>query len=548
MPGPTLSAFLTLPIRVRSRARSLSTADLALAPRVARALERAGLRRVGDLEGRRGQDLTWLSDMGSTQVRQLHRRLADADALEPAPLVAPVGAPVASAASRARTPTRKAIVRGDLPRRLPDAVDGSAVDLAAANPVLQELSRLKPNPLRRRLIAHVPPFPRIRRERIAIEQHARTIPLEALPMPHPLYKAVRRNGRSRLGDLHGLTYQEVSGRPGPNGPMRALYGLLRLASVVEPARLDGSAADALVQELSGLLPRVLRRRLLAHAPPFTHIRHEPIAIAERARSVPFEALPMPLPLLKAVRRNGRSRLGELHGLTYMEVNGRAAHNEPMRALYGLLHMLRAVEPTRLALDVPELVREVSVDDVPMSGPLRAALRARGVRRLGQLRSLTPARLGPKFGPKRLEDLRTLADRARSLRMATTPFARAIDEALERLPRPQRRALLLRFGAEGRPLTVKRVARVCRMKQASPRDAIDGWIRTLRLEAGIGAIRALRELGRQRVGKSRRVTVQQAEAMLRITRSRPRYAPEFYLRLAGSLEPRARVAVTWRKLR
>jgi hypothetical protein len=218
-------------------------------------------------------------------------------------------------------------------------------------------------------------------------------------------------------------------------------------------------------------------------------------------------------------------------------------------LDGLLRLADASAPTpALDIAVPSRLADLPLDDVPMPRRLRTLLRARRIARVGQLASLTPRRLGRGFGPTLLRDLRALAARLSTLHLRREPAALAVDAALARLPAPARRALLLRFGAEDRPRTVDRVARLCGLPRSRDGSAwFDRQLAALAAEMSVDARRRIAAL-RSPTRRSARMSPEQADRRLGITRSRPLYGRDFYLRIVAALDRRVRIAVPWGKVR
>jgi hypothetical protein len=263
---------------------------------------------------------------------------------------------------------------------------------------------------------------------------------------------------------------------------------------------------------------------------------------------------MPKPLRKAVSARRRERLGDLHGLTYLEVLGSNSPGKSgaMRQLYGLLHIVKAVEDARPAplFVVPAQARSLALDEVDMQPALHEALRERGVHRLGEIASLTPARLGKDFGANLWKGLEALLGRLVMLpppgRAAQATFAHAIDVAMAGLPAVRRRALGLRFGARGRPVPIRIIATRCGLNVVDPHRKLDYWTRALGRDAGPLVRRAIHVV-RALAGERRsRLTSDEVDAALGITRSRPHHGRDFYLRLLRRLDPSVKFDVAWGK--
>ena len=322
--------------------------------------------------------------------------------------------------------------------------------------------------------------------------------------------------------------------------------------MVHPAptrpRVGDDAADRRLDALAALNPHPRRRALLAHAPLFTAIRFERIAIKPSARALPVSALPMNGPLRKGLRRTGRKRLGDLDGLTYLEVLGRALTvNQAMRQLHALLHVAGVIETKHRALfEIAPRVRGLTLDAVGMPRALRQALAHRGVKTLGQIAALTPARLGPGFGIDRWRELEDLVNRAPTVKPPPASFAHAVDAAMDRLPPQRRRALALRFGAEGRPITIKVIATRCGLGVRDPHRMLDRWTRALADDAGPAVARALHEVQARTKKRRARLTSDEVDVALGVTRSRPRYGRDFYLRLLRRVDPGTKFGVVWGK--
>jgi hypothetical protein len=348
---------------------------------LAEALDRAGLRYVRDLEGKRGQDLNWLPGLGSSQLRKLHGWLVERDALLPPTLdevltLRPPPPPPGTRAA-ARTPERPPRTR---------------------EPALP--SRANPK--------------RFTTSRIWIRATHRDLKFDDVPLSLRLSSMLHGSGIHRFGDLDGSSVVDLTRLRGlGHVVLRELRNLLVAKDALDTPHLDDPAAARRLAALHLLYARPLRNALVERAPPQTELRFQPIGIRRNARGFRLDALPMTRPLRRAVLAGGRAVLGELHGLTFHEACGgrTAPPREAMRQLHGLLRIAGVLEAAPLNLQVPARVRDVSIDDVPMPNMLRNALRQRGVRRLGQLESLTPARLGARFGQQRWEALKALCQRS-----------------------------------------------------------------------------------------------------------------------------------------
>ncbi len=316
-----------------------------------------------------------------------------------------------------------------------------------------------------------------------------------------------------------------------------------------------ASARRSIEALRGLTINQLRRVLLAGAPPFAVLRFERIAIRPGARATRLSTLPMPRPLRKAVSESGRTRLGDLHGLTYLDVSGHGwGRTQAMRQLHGLLRIARATPSSRRPgplFVVPARARPLPCEDVPMPTALRAALRDRGVRTLGQIARLTPARLGKNFGTARWRELEELLGRLAMLPppgAANRPtFAPAVDEAMSRLPASRRRALDLRFGARGRPVLIRDVAARCGLDDlVDPHRKLDRWTRALGRDAGTAVLQALRTVRSLARAGGPRPTSNQVDAALGISRGPHARARDFYLRLLRRIDPSVKFDVVWGK--
>jgi hypothetical protein len=349
------------------------------------------------------------------------------------------------------------------------------------------------------------------------------------------------HGIRRFGDLEGRVVRDLQRlrRFGPT-QLRELHRVL-----VEQGALDDKqiAEDARAE-------RAQKRATAALVPPYAILRHEPIAIRADARSTVIATLPWPAALRVKLADAGRIRLGDLHGLVFCRVFG--ADNIPnppraaMRLLHGWLTLAGVREPAPPLFDVPRRVREVLLDDVPMPPILRKALRMRRIRTLGDLASLTPVRLGPKFGTVRRAAIEELVRLAPAMRIGKVSYVRGIEAALDRLAPPVRRALLLRFGAKEHPLTTADVAQACRWRTQDPAGVLECHIEDLLDAGGVALRRTLREL-RARVGeKLRCLTEDEAERLLFLAPGRLLYAREFYRRLLAPLDVRRRNPIARRE--
>lgn len=70
-----------------------------------------------------------------------------------------------------------------------------------------------------------------------------------------------------------------------------------------------------------------------------------------------------------------------------------------------------------------------------------------------------------------------------------------------------------------------------------------WLKHLRLDLGPHAVRTLREQAAT-TSKRRPMSVEEADARFRITKSGARYRRDFYLRLLRSMDRRLHVTVAW----
>jgi hypothetical protein len=105
---------------------------------------------------------------------------------------------------------------------------------------------------------------------------------------------------------------------------------------------------------------------------------------------------------------------------------------------------------------------------------------------------------------------------------------------------------MRYGATDRPRTVDDVASRYRLGPGDPGHLFVHWTRDIRRDVGADArqkIRALREGGSRRAPLS----PEQVDARLRITRSRPQYGRDFYLRLVKAIDRSVRFEVPWAKV-
>jgi hypothetical protein len=366
------------------------------------------------------------------------------------------------------------------------------------------------------------------------------LPFDPLPLSAWLAGTLRLHAIERLGDLDGRRVLDLRRlrRLGPT-QLRELYRILVELDALDLERIEEDTRAA-----------TRDREPFRSTPPYEAVRHELIAIRADARAKLISSLPWPEALRSALHRARRFRLGDLHGLTFAQVFGADMSTNParsrMRTLHGWLALAGVRAPTPPPFQVPARVRDVLVDDVPMPRPLRNALGLRGVRTLGDLASLTPERLGKKFGYERMAALVALVAQASEMRPTRVPFARAIEGGLARLAPRARRVLLLRFGASGGPLTVRAAVEACGWRVHSPDSVYRGALMQLRDASGVPLGRALREL-RARAGRRRsRLTDGEVGPLMGLASGRLRYTREFYLRLLGALEPQLRVAVVWGK--
>jgi hypothetical protein len=383
------------------------------------------------------------------------------------------------------------------------------------------------------------PSPAARTEpaRLWIRADKREVPFDDLPCSNWLANTLRVHGLRRLGDLDGRTISELASlkRVG-RVQLRELRRLLRVAGALDIATLDDREPR---RRLGALLEPGTMTSVARRIPPYEELRHERIAIRPEARDKAFADVPLPWTLHRALGQAGRRRFGDLHGLSFNEAlladPGAQPRRGVMRLLFAVLRFAGIRQPPAPLFVIPPRVRHVPLEDVPMPRPLRNALRARALKTLGDVGTLTPARLGAKFGRVRRAALEELVRRAPSLPLAAVPFARAIDDALASLPAPERRALLLRCGARARPLTIRDVGARLRWKAKYPEAVLAAQLEHLRDAGGVPlarSLRALRDLARRRRA---RIDVHEATRVLRIESSRARYSLDFYLRLLNMLE-------------
>ena len=393
----------------------------------------------------------------------------------------------------------------------------------------------------KKTIATMNPFPA---DRICIRPRKRDLPFDSLLLSSWLANTLDVYDLRRVGDLHGRSVRALSRlrRVGQAQLCELHAVLLRIGALEAP---DLRAPATRLDTLARLLPRPLRTALLAQAPAFTALRFEQLAIRQGARAIAFDDLPMTGPLRKLLRRGRRRRLGDLHGLTFADIAGPNGA-KTVRLLHGLLEAAGARERLPLTFEIPRRVQALKLDYVAMPRRLRGALTERGIRKLGDVRRLTPARLGVDFGEALWADLHELLERLPSLRIDDRPFASAIDLAIDRLAAPSRRIVTLRFGAKARPLTVRDVASRCRLRPREAARRIKGVVGELRDAGGTSLARALSELRQRARRREGRLSTEEVDGWLKITRSGPRYGRDFYLRMISLLEPGVKVAVVWGK--
>jgi hypothetical protein len=512
--SPTLAEFLSAPIRIRPEARATRVDGLHVAARVRTALIGAGLRRVGDLHGRRGADLNWLPGVGSPQLRDLHRALVARGALQPRRT--DWSLPGLTAPPRTRRSTPSAPRRPRQPQTL-----SSETEFAAAGPFLVA--------------------------RILIRPDKRDVAFAQLPLSNWLEGTLRYNHIRRFGDLDGRDVRDLRKlRRLGRVQLCELHGALVAHDALEREAVAVVPGAAALRGLHALLPQPRVRVLLEHAPPFWRIRSETIVIRPQARAMPLEELPLTWPLHKAVVRRGRRTLGDLSGLTYDAVAGRPSRRSVVRQIYSLLHLAEVCVPQPALPTVPARLRDVRVEDVDMSRPLRDTLRRLRVQRLGQLSAVGPAQLASAFDGNSGTAFVALLEKLQALHLDDGAPARAIDRALATLPPKERRGIVLRFGGRGRPLTVRGVLRELGLPLGLEDARHDRrWIVHLRAALGPALRRRLRELA---AGTSKRavMTAEEVDRRLGLRKSKARHPWEFYVRLMKALEPRLRVKVRWEK--
>jgi len=510
--APPLSVFLAHPIAVRPASAATRLVDLHPSPVLARALDGTDLRKVGDLAGRRGRDLTWLAGMRSSVVKELHKRLVAADALEP------IAVPPAARPPR---PAKKSQMRR-----------GPSKSVA-------------PN---KNMPAPVQSIPF---RTFHIRPEKRDVSFDSIATSTWLANTLDTYGIRRFGDLNGRQVRELASlRRIGSSQLRELHGTLvdqqALMARPIPAQLTPSPTKSgPLGPLMELLPNPLRRELLAHAPSYEQIRFEPFVIRRKVRDVLVLDLPLTGPLAKLLRRAGCVRLGDLDGRTPSDLvaGDHRSRRKQVRQLYGLLTLAAALERSERPLyHVPRHVRGVRVEDVVMRGALRRALRLRGVRRLGDIATLTSVRLGRGFGLALRAQLTELVDRLRALKATNAPFARAIDEGLERLTARERNAVLLRFGAKARPLMVGAVLARLGMRPRSRYAAVQEWTTHLREACDVSVAQSLRALRARAARRTTRLPGDDAAQILGLDRSKGRFPRDFYLRLAAAMAPRIKIAV------
>ncbi len=338
-------------------------------------------------------------------------------------------------------------------------------------------------------------------------------------------RKLRRLGRVQLCELHGAL---------------VAYGALEREAVTA---VPGAPA---LRGLHALLPQPRVRVLLEHAPPFWRIRSETIVIRPEARAMPLEELPLTWPLHKAVVRRGRRTLGDLSGLTYDALAGRPPRRSVVRQIYSLLHLAEVCAPQPALPTVPARLREVRVEDVDMSRPLRDTLGQLRVQRLGQLSVVGPAQLASAFDGNSGTAFVALLEKLQAIHRDAGPPARASHRALATLPPKERRGIVLRFGGRGRPLTLRGVLREIGLPLGLEGGRPERS-RIAHLHAALGPAlrRRLRELA---AGTPKRavMTAEEVDRHLGLRKSKARYPWEFYVRLMKALEPRLRVKVKWEK--
>jgi hypothetical protein len=354
---------LAKPLRIRAAARRIPFARFTLSTWLTNTLGRHGFSRVGDLHGRTLRDLLALPRFGLRQVWELVEVLQRGEYLAPG----------------------CEFPRSELPRASPP----------------------KKRP--------PPPAPM---QIIRVREHGREKRFEDLLLSTWLETTMSVHGFARVGDLHGRRLADLYKlRRFGRVQARELFDVLARHDLLEPTRVfsfDAPRAERLAA-LADLPPLALPHVVATGSPRFVTLRHLPIAIARAERTRRIDELPLPTAIKNKLRARGYARLGDLEGVLFVELieGRRRMWRYQARILYGMLRVYGALSASPPPFDVPAKWRRIPLSDVPMPNPLRNALEARRVRKLGDLAKLTAEDLGAKFGPVRSKSLRKLVGDLRS---------------------------------------------------------------------------------------------------------------------------------------
>jgi hypothetical protein len=241
--------------------------------------------------------------------------------------------------------------------------------------------------------------------RIRIRPAARAIPFDRFALSNWLKGTLQYHRMRRVGDLDGFRFAELSRlRRFGRVQARALYHVLASHDFLEPAPRFSFVSPRPVRlaALAALSHEDLRAALTEGVAPFPVLRHIVLGVATGERATKVSTLPFPTTLQEKLRANGYVRLGDFHDVVLGDLlrEPRPLGRGDLAVLHGMLRAQGALVAARPPFEVPAKWRKVPITDVAMPNPLYNALVARGLRKLGDLVRLTPARMGDKFGPVR----------------------------------------------------------------------------------------------------------------------------------------------------
>lgn len=372
---------------------------------------------------------------------------------------------------------------------------------------------------------------------ISIPENVRKLPLARLKISSRLRNALRQIHCQRLGDLDGLTYEEIYEARACGAKtileFEALLRQLQDKSMACPAIKPQSHADTALDCYSTIsVPETIRHLPVAH-----------LNISARLRNV--------------LNKIGCVQLGDLEGLTYDEIlRTWSCGRKTITELGELLNHLQAsisdttealsenhpAEPLEMAaIFIPQSARGWALAQMPLSTRLAGVLRKMEARVLGDLHGLSFAQIlkARNCGRLTVVELATLISRVQSGELAPTSveaigpldFVRFIDDFLSQLSQRNREILLQRFGGTGSaPVILEEIGFQYGLTRERVRQIIAKLIDRARQRGGTAVEALLKEIAERCVTAVLPLTPALFAHWIGAETGNLKYMAAFYLRL------------------